>query len=168
MSVPTAPGSTPTRRAAKTSGAVYEITGSGRRKCGASAKTPRARQGSGLGLNHRTTSPSVDLYLIGSDATLVQYYGSLNAGSGSKRARSSSIPARPYVCRFSILRRLSCPSTGPLLRGSLTADSTALRSCFNGKRCSKDDVTTTDFQSLLSEDHRRRAIRFVLAKSPRP
>lgn len=56
--------------------------------------------------------------------------GPLNAGSGSKRARSNSIPARPYICRFSILRRLSCPSTGPLLHGSLTAASTALRSCF--------------------------------------
>src|SRR5260370_6274511 len=53
-----------------------------------------------------------------------------NAGSGSRRARSSSIPARPYICRFSILSRLSCPSTGPLLHGSLTAASTALRSCF--------------------------------------
>ena len=56
--------------------------------------------------------------------------GPLNAGSGSKRARTNSIPARPYICRFSILSRLSCPSTGPLLHGSLTAASTALRSCF--------------------------------------
>ena len=39
------------------------------------------------------------------------------------------MPARPYICRFSILSRLSCPSTGPLLHGSLTAASTALR-CF--------------------------------------
>ncbi len=30
------------------------------------------------------------------------------AGSGSKRARSNSTPARPYICRFSILRRLRC------------------------------------------------------------
>src|SRR6202022_1269448 len=67
---------------------------------------------------------------MGSAPALVQYYGSLNAGSGSRRARSSSIPARPYICRFSILSRLSCPSTGPLLHGSLTANSTALRSCF--------------------------------------
>ena len=66
----------------------------------------------------------------GVDAALVQSYGSLNVGSGSRRARSSSIPARPYICRFSILSRLSCPSTGPLLHGLLTAASTALRSCF--------------------------------------
>jgi hypothetical protein len=56
--------------------------------------------------------------------------GSLSAGSGSRRALSNSIPARPYICHFSILSRLSCPSTGPLLHGSLTAASTALRSCF--------------------------------------
>jgi hypothetical protein len=70
------------------------------------------------------------LLFKGSDAALVQCYGPLNAGSGSRRARSNSIPARPYICRFSILSRLSCPSTGPLLHGSLTAASTALRSCF--------------------------------------
>jgi hypothetical protein len=52
-------------------------------------------------------------------------YGSLNSGSGSRRARSNSIPARPYICRFSILSRVMCPSTGPLLHGVLTADSTA-------------------------------------------
>src|SRR5260370_11797907 len=66
----------------------------------------------------------------GSDAILVQHYGFLSAGSGSRRARSSSIPARPYICRFSILSRFMCPSTGPLLHGLLTADSTALTSCF--------------------------------------
>ena len=38
----------------------------------------------------------------------MQHYGFLSAGSGSRRARSSSIPARPYICRFSILSRLSC------------------------------------------------------------
>src|SRR5271157_438705 len=52
-------------------------------------------------------------------------YGLLNSGSGSRRARSNSIPARPYICRFSILSRFMCPSTGPLLHGVLTADSTA-------------------------------------------
>jgi hypothetical protein len=31
------------------------------------------------------------------------------AGSGSKRARSNSTPARPYICRFSILRRFVAP-----------------------------------------------------------
>jgi hypothetical protein len=35
------------------------------------------------------------------------------------------------------------------------------------RRRRPDHVTTTDFQSLLSEDHHRQAIRLVLAKSPR-
>ena len=30
-----------------------------------------------------------------------------------------------------------------------------------------DHITTTDFQSFLSEDHHCRAMRLVLAKSPR-
>ena len=37
-------------------------------------------------------------------------------GSARSRARSSSVPPRPYIWRFSILR-LICPSTGPLLQG---------------------------------------------------
>ena len=28
------------------------------------------------------------------------------------------MPARPYIVRFSILRRLFCPSTGPVVQGS--------------------------------------------------
>ena len=35
------------------------------------------------------------------------------------------------------------------------------------RRRRPDHVTTTDFQSLLSEDHHRQGIRLVLAKSPR-
>src|SRR5262249_55226753 len=31
------------------------------------------------------------------------------------RARSSSKPARPYICRFIVFSRFTCPSTGPLL-----------------------------------------------------
>jgi hypothetical protein len=52
----------------------------------------------------------------------------MSAGSGSRRARSTSIPARPYICRFSILSRFMCPSTGPLLHGLLTAASAYRRS----------------------------------------
>jgi hypothetical protein len=47
-----------------------------------------------------------------------------------------------------------CPSTGPLLHGLLTADSTALRSCFkvrtNRSSAGKAWVPTT---SLLSQKH---------------
>jgi hypothetical protein len=49
-------------------------------------------------------------------------------GSGKSRTRSNSTPARPYVWRFSILSRLMCPSTGPLLHLWVTAASPALRS----------------------------------------
>jgi hypothetical protein len=48
--------------------------------------------------------------------------------SGNRRARSSLTPARPYIWRLSVLRRLMCPSTGPLLQGSVTAASTAPKS----------------------------------------
>jgi hypothetical protein len=49
-------------------------------------------------------------------ARLVQ----LKRDSGNKRARSSSTPARSYIWRLSVLRRLMCPSTGPLLQGSVS------------------------------------------------
>jgi hypothetical protein len=42
-----------------------------------------------------------------------------------KRRLSRSRPARPYMVRFSILRRLIWPSTGPLLQPSFTAARTA-------------------------------------------
>jgi hypothetical protein len=61
-------------------------------------------------------------------------YGSLNFGSGSRRARSSSIPARPYICRFRILSRLMCPSTGPLLHVS-NATLFANAGCFRKIKC---------------------------------
>jgi hypothetical protein len=41
------------------------------------------------------------------------------------RARSSSIPARPYLCRLRVFNRLICPSVGPLLQTC----STALSAC---------------------------------------
>src|SRR5271166_7162902 len=71
-------------------------------------------------------------------------YGSLNSGSGSRRARSNSIPARPYICRFSILSRFMCPSTGPLLHGLLTADSTA-------DRCAPADPRAQFFPSGVDQ-----------------
>lgn len=46
--------------------------------------------------------------------------------AASKNLRPSrSRPARPYMVRFSILRRLICPSTGPLLQPSVIAARTA-------------------------------------------
>jgi hypothetical protein len=45
--------------------------------------------------------------------------------NGSIRARNSSVPARPYIERFRILRRLICPSVCPLLHVSLMALRTA-------------------------------------------
>lgn len=41
------------------------------------------------------------------------------AHAARTRARRSSNPARPYICRLIIFRRLTCPSTGPLLHGSV-------------------------------------------------
>jgi hypothetical protein len=45
--------------------------------------------------------------------------------SGISRARSSSTLARPCICRLSVFRRFTWPSTGPLLQRSVTAGSTA-------------------------------------------
>jgi hypothetical protein len=47
---------------------------------------------------------------------------------GSTRARSSSKPARPYICRLITFSRLICPSNGPLLRGVSIANVTGPRS----------------------------------------
>ena len=65
----------------------------------------------------------------GSGLGLVQTV-SRKSGLGRSRARSKDTPARPYICRFIIFNRLMCPSTGPLLHGSVTAASTAFKSCF--------------------------------------
>ncbi|MCS4320851.1 hypothetical protein M2407_005225 [Serratia sp. BIGb0234] len=40
------------------------------------------------------------------------------------RRLSNSNPARPYICRFSIFRRFTCPSTTPLLH--LLVDTAAI------------------------------------------
>ena len=47
--------------------------------------------------------------------------------NGSIRARNSSVPARPYIERFRVLRRLICPSVCLLLHVSLMALPRALR-----------------------------------------
>lgn len=48
----------------------------------------------------------------GSSATWVE---PLQARGLITRRLSNSNPARPYICRFSIFRRFTCPSTTPLL-----------------------------------------------------
>ncbi len=45
-----------------------------------------------------------------------------------RRARRRSIPAAPYICRFSIFSRLIWPSVWPLDQGSRSAAATASRS----------------------------------------
>ena len=43
------------------------------------------------------------------------------AAKKGTRARRSTNPARPYICRLIVFSRFTCPSTGPLLHGSVTA-----------------------------------------------
>ena len=42
-----------------------------------------------------------------------------------KRLDNRSKPARPNICRFNILSRLFCPSTGPLLTAKVSPALTA-------------------------------------------
>ena len=65
------------------------------------------------------TSLRVKLIKIGLLAIFDDHAASRN------RRPSRSRPARPYMVRFSILRRLIWPSTGPLLQPSVTAARTA-------------------------------------------
>jgi hypothetical protein len=55
--------------------------------------------------------------------------------SGSMRPRSSSVPARPYIARFSVFNRSICPPVWPLLHRSLivlcTASISRRRICAN-------------------------------------
>ena len=44
------------------------------------------------------------------------------------RLRNRLKPARPYICLFNILMRLTLPSTGPELKGRLSPAVTAARS----------------------------------------
>ena len=57
--------------------------------------------------------------------------------TGSRRARRSSGPARPYIVRLKAFRRLICPSVWPLLQGSVIAFCTASMSLCSvrAKRC---------------------------------
>lgn len=66
---------------------------------------------------------------------LTSYCGSHYAGS--RRARRSSGPARPYIVRLSAFKRLICPSVCPLLQGSVIAFLTASMSlcAVRAKRC---------------------------------
>ena len=53
------------------------------------------------------------------------HWASRARGVRRKRWPRRSRCARPNICRFSILRRLICPSTGPLLHGPVTPALTA-------------------------------------------
>src|SRR3954467_10432381 len=64
------------------------------------------------------------------EAVLAHFWCSCEGGQGNRRALSSSTPAHPYICLFSIFNRLMWPSVGPLLHTCLTAFSTALQSFF--------------------------------------
>src|SRR4051812_34049823 len=79
----------------------------------APARIPAARLGGG-----RLTGPN-PIIKIGLLAIFDDHAAS------RKRRPSRSRPARPYMVRFSILRRLIWPSTGPLLQPSVTAARTA-------------------------------------------
>src|SRR5271170_7140005 len=51
------------------------------------------------------------------------------SGAGNIRARMSSAPARPYIARLRVFKRLICPSVWPLLQHSVSAFLTASISC---------------------------------------
>jgi hypothetical protein len=64
--------------------------------------------------SHRHTTSA--LTKTGIFRVLVQIHGAWllampSCRRGSTRARSRSKPARPYICRFMIFSRLTCPST---------------------------------------------------------
>ncbi len=69
---------------------------------------------------------------------------------GSRRARRSSGPARPYIVRLSAFKRLICPSVWPLLHGSVIAFLSASMSlcAVRAKRCM---AYKPDFWGSLSQ-----------------
>ncbi len=54
--------------------------------------------------------------------------GTFQARGLITRRLSNSNPARPYICRFSIFRRFTCPSTTPLLHRLVIASHIAAAS----------------------------------------
>ena len=111
-----------------------------------------------------------NIHLIGSSSLSVAGY------TGSKRARRSSGPARPYIVRLSAFRRLICPSVWPLLHGSVIAFLTASMSlcAVRAKRCIayKPDFWASLSQApsllallLLSRPLNRMASRRIVANS---
>jgi len=52
-----------------------------------------------------------------------------SSSNGNIRARSKSMPARPYIARLSVFSLMGCLSVCPLLQGSSTALRTASISC---------------------------------------
>ena len=76
-------------------------------------------------------------------------------------ALSNRIPARPYICRLIVFRRLTCPSTGPLLHRSVIAASTAASSrrmpSANRRISGQEDASPFTSQSLSVPHERLRS-----------
>ena len=77
------------------------------------------------------------------------------------RALSKTNPALPYICRLTVFRRLTCPSTGPLLHRCVTAASTADSSrrmpSANRRISGQEDASPFTSQSLSVPDERLRS-----------
>ena len=91
------------------------------------SSSPSGKAGERPSADEEAPAPAHVRTLDGS-ASLYVHMAVLN---GSIRARSSSMPARPYMARFSVLRRLICPSAWPLLQCSTMAFLTASISRLN-------------------------------------
>ena len=64
---------------------------------------------------------------LGSPASRVQLAGNARQARRTRVRRRSNL-ARAYICRFSSLTRVTCPSTWPLLQGEVIAPMMAERS----------------------------------------
>jgi hypothetical protein len=82
--------------------------------------------------SRKMTIPAVEAF-----RGLPHFPCSIGEWKGNIRARSSSGPARPYIARLRVFRRLICPSVWPLLHPSVSAFVTASRSrrTVRTKRC---------------------------------
>ena len=94
---------------------------------------PRTHPGSG---ERRTRAGFVRLYphafstlsTTGKKWVFRNLGGTFQARGLITRRLSNSNPARPYICRFSIFRRFTCPSTTPLLHRLVIASHIAAAS----------------------------------------
>lgn len=65
--------------------------------------------------NHRRSGSRTQLLPTVQNWVFRNLGGTFQARGLITRRLSNSNPARPYICRFSIFRRFTCPSTTPLL-----------------------------------------------------